>query len=61
MPLTLYNDGIYVSGELWDYWRSTFPHSVASDVFDSVRFDIDDEHAEFTCALAWRGPPPRYF
>ena len=61
MPLTLYNNGIYVSGELWDYWRSTFPCSVASDVFESVRFDIDDERVEFTHALAWRGPPPRYF
>ena len=58
MPLTLYNNGIYVSGELWDYWRSTFPRSVVSDVFDLVRFDIDDERAEFTRALAWRGPPP---
>jgi len=59
MPLTLYNDGIYVSGELWEYWRSTFPHSVARDVFDSVKFDIDDERAGFTRALAWRGSPPQ--
>ena len=56
-PLTLYNDDIFVSGELWEYWRSAFPRSVARDVFESVRFDIDDERAEFTRALAWRGPP----
>ena len=58
-PLALYNDGIFVSGELWEYWRSAFPRSVARDVFESVRFDIDDERAEFTHALAWRGPPPQ--
>ena len=58
-PLTLYNDGIYVSGELWEYWRSAFPRSIAHDVFESVRFDIDDERAGFTRALAWRGPPPQ--
>jgi len=58
-PLALYNDGIFVSGELWEYWRSAFPRSVARDVFESVRFDIDDERAEFTRALAWRGPPPQ--
>ena len=58
-PLSLYNDGIYVSGELWEYWRSAFPHSVARDVFESVKLDIDDEHAGFTRALAWRGPPPQ--
>ena len=39
-PLTLYNDGIYVSGELWEYWRSAFPRSIARDVFESVKFDI---------------------
>jgi len=39
-PLNLYNDGIYVSGELWEYWRSAFPCSVARDVFESVKFDI---------------------
>ena len=59
VPLTLYNDGIYVSGELWEYWRLAFPHSVARDVFELVKFDIDDERAGFTRALAWRGPPPQ--
>jgi len=58
-PLTLYDDGIYVSGELWEYWRSAFPCSVARDMFESVRFDIDDERAGFTRALAWLGRPPQ--
>ena len=58
-PLTLYNDGIYVSRELWEYWRLAFPRSVACDMFESVKFDIDYEHAGFTRALAWRGPPPQ--
>ena len=59
MPLTLYNNGIYVSGELCEYWHSAFPLSIARDVFESVKFDIDDERAGFTRALAWRGPPPQ--
>ena len=58
-PLTLYNDGIYVSGELWEYCRSASPRSVARDVFESVKFDIDDERTGCTRALAWRGPPPQ--
>ena len=58
-PLTLYNYGIYVSAELWEYWRLTFPRSVARDVFESVKFDIDDERVGFTHALAWRGPSPQ--
>ena len=58
-PLTLYNDGIYVSRELWEYWHSAFPCSVARDVFESVKFDIDDGRAGFTRALVWRGPPPQ--
>ena len=58
-PLTLYNDGIYVSGELWEYWRLAFPRSIVRDEFESVKFDIDNERAGFTRALAWRGPPPQ--
>ena len=58
-PLNLYNDGIFVSGELWEYWRSAFPRSVARDVFESVKLGIDDERAGFTRALAWRGAPPQ--
>ena len=59
MPLNLYNDGIFVSGELWEYWCSAFPRSVARDVFESVKLDIDDERAGFTRALALCGPPPQ--
>ena len=58
-PLTLYNDGIYVSGELWEYWCLAFPRSIVCDVFESVKFDIDDERAGFTHALTWRRPPPQ--
>ena len=58
-PLTLYNDSIYVSGELWEYWHSTFPRSVARDMFEPVKFDIDDERDGFSRALAWRGPLPQ--
>ena len=51
-------DGIYVSGELWEYWRDTFPHPSVHDMFSFVVRDIDDEHAKFTQSLAWRGPWP---
>ena len=58
-PLNLYNNGIFVSRVLWEYWRSAFPCNIARDVFESVKLDIDDERAGFTRALAWRGPPPQ--
>ena len=51
-------DGIYVSGELWEYWRDTFPRPSVCDMFSFVVRDIDDERAEFTRSLAWRGPWP---
>jgi hypothetical protein len=57
-PLTFYYDGIFVSGELWEYWRKAFPGSSAGDMFEDVKRDTDDESAEFTCSLAWQGPPP---
>jgi hypothetical protein len=47
-PLTFYHDGIYVSGELWGYWQAAFPHGFAGNMFESMRYDIDDEPAEFT-------------
>ena len=28
-------DGIYVSGELWEYWRDTFPRPSVCDVLTS--------------------------
>lgn len=57
-PLIFYHDGIYVSGELWGYWWRAFPGCSAGDMFESVKHDIDDVHAEFTRSLAQRGPPP---
>ena len=51
-------DGIYVSGELWEYRRDTFPRPLVRDMFDFVVHDIDDELVEFTRSLAWRGPWP---
>jgi hypothetical protein len=47
-PLTFYQDGIYVSGELWGYWRAAFARGSIDDMFVSIICDIDDEHAEFT-------------
>jgi hypothetical protein len=51
-------DGIYVSGELWEYWRDTSPRPSVGDMFSFVAHDIDDERAEFTRSLAWQGPWP---
>jgi hypothetical protein len=56
--LKFYFIGIFVSGELWGYWRMSFPSSTTADMFEDVERDIDDEGAEFTHSLAWRGPPP---
>ena len=49
-------DGVYVSGELWEYWRDAFPRRSVCDMFDFVLHNIDDERAKFTRSLAWRGP-----
>ena len=51
-------DGIYVSEEMWEYWRDTFPRPSVHDMFSFMVRDIDDERAEFTWSLAWRGPWP---
>ena len=51
-------DGIYVSGELWEYWLDTYPRPSVREMFSSVVCDIDDERAEFTRSLAWQGPWP---
>ena len=59
MPLvTMYQDKIYVSGELWQYWQEAFPWHSVHDMFAFVKYDIDNERAEFTRSLAWRGPQP---
>ena len=57
-PVTMYQDGIYVSGELWQYWREAFPRHSIHNMFAFVKYDIDNERAEFTRSLAWRGPQP---
>ena len=57
-PLVMMKDGVYVNGDLWDYWRATFPRPLVADMGDFVLDDIDDERSEFVRLLAWRGPPP---
>ena len=57
-PITMYHDGIYVNGELWQYWREAFPPRSVLEMFDFVKCDIDDERAAFTRSVAWRGPQP---
>ena len=54
----MYQDGIYVSGELWEYWRQTFPGPSVFEMFAFVMYDIDDERVEFIWSLGWRGPRP---
>lgn len=56
IPLTMMRDGVYVDGELCDYWRLSFPWPSVSDVWNFVLNDIDDERCEFIRSLAWRGP-----
>ena len=58
LPITMYQDGINVSGELWQYWREAFPRRSVFDMFAFVKYDIDDERVEFTRLLAWPGPCP---
>lgn len=58
VPLTMMKEGVYVSGELWEYWRDTFSHPSVIEMFNFVLDVIDDEHAQFTRSLAWRGPWP---
>jgi hypothetical protein len=53
-----YRDGIYVSGDLWGYWRATFPRGSVDDMFVSMVCNIDDGCAEFTRSLVWRGSMP---
>ena len=53
LPVTIYQDGIYVSGELWKYWCEAFSRHFVCDMFAFMKYDIDDERAEFTRSLAW--------
>ena len=52
-PVNMYQDRIYVSGELWQYWQEAFPRCSVHDMFAFVKYDIDNERAEFTRSLAW--------
>ena len=54
----MYRDGIYVNGELWQYWREAFPWRSVLEMFDFVKCEIDDECAVFTRSLAWQSPQP---
>lgn len=38
-PLIMMQDGVYVGGELWDFWRETFPRSSVSHMWDFVMHD----------------------
>ena len=59
VPLvTMYQDVIFVNGELWQYWQETFPHRSVHDMFYFVKYDIDNECAGFTRSIAWRGRCP---
>ena len=49
----MYQDVIYVSGELWQYWWEAFPRRSVHDMFVFVKYDIDNERVEFTRSLAW--------
>ena len=51
-PVTIYQDMIDVSAELWQYWREAFPRRSVHDMFAFVKYDIDTERAEFTTSLA---------
>jgi len=57
-PLSIFFNGIYVSRDLWEYWRSAFPNMSVVDMFEFVEFDIDDERSEFVQSLACRGSWP---
>ena len=51
-PLSIFFNEIYVSGDLWEYWRIAFPNMSVVDMFKFVEFDIDDERSEFLRSLA---------
>jgi hypothetical protein len=48
----MFHNGIYVNGELWQYWRKAFPRRSVLEMFHFVKNDVDDEHAVFTRSLA---------
>jgi hypothetical protein len=52
----MFQDDVYVSGELWEYWRETFLRPSIREMWALVMYDIDDERAKFVRSLAWLGP-----
>ena len=58
--MTMLRDGLYVDGDLWDYWRSAFPTPRVSEMFDFVLADIDDDRASLLDRLLSEGPIPPY-
>ena len=58
LPLSFFQYGIYISGELWEYWHQSFPRPSVVEMFAFVSYDIDDERAEFTRSVVGRGPRP---
>jgi hypothetical protein len=51
-------NGIYVLGDLWEYWRTAFPNMSIVDMFDFFEFNIDDERSQFLRSLVYRGSWP---
>jgi hypothetical protein len=50
--ITMMQDGVYVSGELWEYLRDTFPRPLVCDMWDFLMNNIDDDRAKFVTSLA---------
>jgi len=38
IPLTMMRDGVYVDGDLWDYWRCSFARPSVSGMWDFVLY-----------------------
>jgi len=57
-PLSIFYNGIYVLGDLWEYWRTAVPNLSVVDMFNFVEFDIADERSDFLRSLAYRGSWP---
>ena len=57
-PLSVFYNVIYVLGDLWKYWRTSFPNLSIVDMFNFVEFDIDDERSDFLRSLAYQGSWP---
>ena len=51
--LTFFQDGVFVNGELLEYWRQSFPRPSIFEMFAFIAYDIDDKHVEFVRSLAW--------